>query len=257
MADGSRTCMTSLRSVPPLREVPLRRTGARSVVRGAVEQHQARANGIPELDDVEAGGRLLESIPVATAVEAEQAAEHEPERGLVRHNEDAFVRMSHNDLPDHRERTGEHRHTRLATPRRKGIGIALPVEVFLWMTLLDLMAREAFPVAVVDLAQAVAPDRREAMRARKDQRRVDGAAERAAVDRAELLGAEALGQPRGLISAFLGELDARGPREAVLRGELRRAVADEIQARAHCGVFQPPTSATRASASEGPQVPHS
>src|SRR5688500_5434961 len=84
--------LSALRSragVPPLRETPQRRADARVVVARVVESDQAHANRIAEVEDVQARGRLIEPIAIAPRVDAEQAAEEQPDRRLVRDEEDA------------------------------------------------------------------------------------------------------------------------------------------------------------------------
>src|SRR5262245_36823226 len=59
--------------VPPLRQVAGGAARLRLVVRDVVEQHQAGAHRRLEVDDVEAGGRLVEAIAVAARIESQQA----------------------------------------------------------------------------------------------------------------------------------------------------------------------------------------
>src|ERR671910_1848819 len=68
---------------PPLREMRARPTRVISVVAHVVEQHQAGADRILEVEHVQTGGRLVESIAVAARIEAQQAADHQADRGLV------------------------------------------------------------------------------------------------------------------------------------------------------------------------------
>src|SRR5262249_15453840 len=116
---------------------------------------------------------------------------------------------------------------------------------------------QPLPSPVADLAQAVAMDRCQAMRRRQDRGRLDGAAEGAAVDRGNRLGREPLRKTLHLRPAVLREIDAYITGKAVLRRQGRRPVANQKQAGRYCGVFHPPTSATRRSACGGPQVPGS
>jgi hypothetical protein len=68
------------------------------------------------------------------------------------------------------------------------------------------------------------------MGTRDDLGRLHRAPERAAVDGADGVLGQTLGQASGLEAAVLGKLDADGPGEAILGRELGGAVADEIEA---------------------------
>jgi hypothetical protein len=52
-------------------------------MRGVVEERQPRPNGILEIEDVEARRRLVEAIPIAPRIDAEEAAEDQPDGGFV------------------------------------------------------------------------------------------------------------------------------------------------------------------------------
>ena len=78
-----------------------------------------------------------------------------------------------------------------------------------------------------DLAQAVADDRRQAVRAGDEAGGVDAAAQRAAVDGGDVVVGEPLAEPLGLAAPFVGDVDVDGAGEAILGAELRRAVADQ------------------------------
>ena len=60
--------------VPPLRQADARRLRHAGVVRRVVEEHQAGLEHVAEIEDVEAGGRLIEAIAVAARIDAEEAA---------------------------------------------------------------------------------------------------------------------------------------------------------------------------------------
>ena len=109
----------------------------------------------------------------------------------------------------------------------------LPGRVLLGEALLHLEAGQALPAAVADLAQAVAVHRGEAVRLGQDGGRLHGAAQRAAIDGADAVVGEALGQPSNLHAALVGEVHPHRPREAVLRRELGGPVAHEVEARGH------------------------
>src|SRR4051794_22213185 len=66
-----------LLAIPPLGEAAGRGAGPLRVVRCVVVGHQAGPHRILEVDDVEAGGRLIEAVAIAARVHAQQAAQHE------------------------------------------------------------------------------------------------------------------------------------------------------------------------------------
>src|SRR5439155_27132010 len=64
------------RRIPPGGESRTWSPGNDGVMGYVVEEHEAAADGILEIDDVQAAGQLVEAIAVASGVEAKQAAEH-------------------------------------------------------------------------------------------------------------------------------------------------------------------------------------
>src|SRR6185436_18357100 len=92
-------------------------------------------------------------------------------------------------------------------------------------------------------------------------RGLDRAAERTAINGADLFLCESRREIPHLRASLVGQIHADRAGGAVFGRELRRAVAHQEEPRHqglhHCGVFQPPTSATRRSACAGPQVPGS
>jgi hypothetical protein len=74
-----------------------------------VEQHQTRPGRVLEVDDVEAGGRLIQPVAVAAGVEPEQAREQQAaQRRLVRDNQYVLPGVRDDDLPHHRQRARQH-----------------------------------------------------------------------------------------------------------------------------------------------------
>src|SRR5206468_8085965 len=73
--------------VPPPREAAAGPPRRARVMGDVVEQHQARAHGVLELEDVETARELVEPIAVAPRIEAEQAADQQADRRLVRDDE--------------------------------------------------------------------------------------------------------------------------------------------------------------------------
>ena len=90
------------RGVPPAREVLLWSVRVVSVVRDVVKKHQPGTHRVFEIEDVEAGGCLVEPVAVAARVEAQQAADDEPKRSLVRNYQHIFIFMVDHHLTDDR-----------------------------------------------------------------------------------------------------------------------------------------------------------
>ena len=124
--------------------------------------------------------------------------------------------MRDDDLADHRQRARQHVQARLAALGRVGERIRLPRRVLVGELRLDLVAAQAFPAAVGDLAQAVAHDRRQAVRPGDEAGGVDAAPQRAAVDGRDLVVGEPIAEPLGLAPAFVRDVDVDGAGEAIL-----------------------------------------
>ena len=69
--------------------------------------------------------------------------------------------MPRDNLADHRQRAGEHRHARLSALRRKRERIFFPIGVLVSEALLDLAARKPLPMPVRDLTEPVSLSRHE------------------------------------------------------------------------------------------------
>ena len=137
----------------------------------------------------------------------------------MRYHGDVGARMRDDDLADDRQRPRQHVQARLAALRREGERIGFPGRVFVGELRLDLVAAQALPAAVRDLAQAVAHDRRQAVRAGDEAGGVDAAAQRAAVDGRDLVVGEPIAEPLGLATAFVRDVDVDGAGEAILGAE--------------------------------------
>src|SRR5688500_13919381 len=85
------------RLVPPFREALRRFAGVLGVVGGVVEEHEAGVYGVAEVEDVEAGGGLVEAVAVAAGVEAEEAAEENADGRLVGDDQDTLAGMLRDD----------------------------------------------------------------------------------------------------------------------------------------------------------------
>ena len=72
-----------LRTIPPLRQALIWNAGSVGIMRGVVEQHEPDSHGIPEVDDIQAGWRLVQAITVAARVETEEAAQHQSQGGFM------------------------------------------------------------------------------------------------------------------------------------------------------------------------------
>src|SRR5260221_2275697 len=133
--------------------------------------------------------------------------------------------MSDHDVADHRKRAGKYCDAGLAIDRSEGERVGLPRLVFPGEALLDIATREAFPSAMADLPQAVAVDRRETVRHRKDIRGFDRAAQGTAIDGGDLLFRESRREIPHLSASFVGQIDADRAGKTVFGRELGRAVS--------------------------------
>jgi len=140
-----------------------------------------------------------------------------------------FALVMRDDLADDRQRPREHRDAGFATRRCEGERILFPRGVLVAELSLDFGTREALPAAMADLGQAIARDRREAERLADDLRRLDRPRQRTAVDGRHRVVTQALAELGRLPTALLGQVHADRPGEAVLRRQLRRAVAHQEQ----------------------------
>ena len=52
-------------------------------MRGVIEEHESRAYRVPEVDDIQTGGRLIEAVPKTAWIEGKKAAHNESQGGLV------------------------------------------------------------------------------------------------------------------------------------------------------------------------------
>src|SRR5258708_35056377 len=76
-----------LPSAPSLRQSILRHIGhVARVVRGVVEQGEPWAGDVLEVEDVERAGTLIEPVAVFARIDADQRADEEADRGLVRYH---------------------------------------------------------------------------------------------------------------------------------------------------------------------------
>ncbi len=139
--------------------------------------------------------------------------------------------MVGDDLPHDGQGPRQHADTGLSTLRRGRERIRDPLVVFLREARLDVGARQSLPVSVIDLAQAVTNHRLDLAVTGDDLRRLRGAGQRAGVDGGDLLALQAHAQLAGLPAPLVGQLDAHRPRKPILGGQLRSAVANQINAR--------------------------
>jgi hypothetical protein len=71
-------------------------------VRRVVEEHQTRADGIVKVQDVQAGRRLVQAVPVAARIESEEAAQKKSNRGLMRDDEHVEACVPYDNLSNDR-----------------------------------------------------------------------------------------------------------------------------------------------------------
>ncbi len=151
-------------------------------MRRVVEEHEAGAHRIAKVEDVQACRRLVQSVAIATRIEAKQAAEQQAQRGLVRDHEHMLTGMVRDDLANHRQRARQHGDARLAAFRRKCERIFFPRRVLVGELLFDDGSDHAFPVAMMDFAQAVTLFDRQLQRTANDASGLERARERTAVN---------------------------------------------------------------------------
>ena len=151
----------------------------------------------------------------------------------MRDDEDALVRMLLDDLQQCRQRAGGHRQSAFPVGRREGVRIVFVARVFFRKLLLDLGAGLPFPAAVCDFAQAV--DRRDlqSVRGGDERGRVHRPRHRAGERDVERIGREPFAEQPRLLASFVGQFYIDGSCETILGRQLGRAVANEVNARAH------------------------
>src|ERR1044071_1217085 len=150
------------RIVPPFREPRLRhrrnRVLLRGIMRGRIEKRQPRMGCVLEVDNIQSCRALIEIVAITTRIEPEKRAEQQPDRRLVRNNDDVLVAMFAHDIHQHRKRACRHRQATLSTLWRESVGVFLPGGRFLGKFRLDFVPRHLLPAAVRNLAQPIAPN---------------------------------------------------------------------------------------------------
>jgi hypothetical protein len=161
------------------------------------------------------------------------AADDQTDRRFVRHHGDVLAHMVQHHFTDHGQRACHDAQPRFAIKRRVDERIFLPRRVLFGELRLHFAALQRLPATVIDLAQAVAQDRREFLRTRDDRRRFDRALHRAAVNRRDVIVRQAHGQRLGLTAAFIGQIDIGRSGKAIFGAQNRCAVANQIDTRRH------------------------
>ena len=220
--------------VPPLRQMALGVPRLRRVVGRVVVKHETGPHGVLEVEDVEARGRLIEPVAVAASVDAEEARQKQPDGCLVRDHRHGLVRMTHDDRPHHRQRSGHHREPGLAALRREGERVLLPVRVLVRELGLDFLSRATLPAPVRDLAEPRIDGWLHPPRARDERRSLTRPLHGRRIDCVERELGETLAEHSRLAPAFFGEVDVGRAGESVLGREHSSAVAYEQDARCHC-----------------------
>src|SRR5215207_4726670 len=146
IADFGQTCR-----VPPAGEVLLWSVRVVSVVRDVVEEHQPGAHRVFEVQDVEAGGRLVQPVAVAARVETQQTADDEPKRSFMRNYQHIFILMVDYHLTDNRQGARQYTDARFASLGCKCKRVRFPGAILFGEAFFHFLASQALPVAVTDL----------------------------------------------------------------------------------------------------------
>ena len=226
------------RPIPPLRQALIRKTRTVRVVRRVIEEHEACAHRVPEVHNIQAGGRLVEAVAETPRIERKKAAQDEAQGGLVRNNQYLIAAVCSDDLADHGQRAGQYCKARFPSKRCERERIRLPCGVLGSEPAFDVVALQAFPVPMSDFSQPIARDGIEPAVPRDDSGRLQCPRQRTGIDGGDVLLREALAQARGLSPAFIRQFGSAGPREAVLLRGSCRSVSYEEQTgdshRVHC-----------------------
>src|SRR5713101_313794 len=110
-----------------------------------VEEGQAGARGIAEIENVQRRGTLVEAVAVGARVEAEERTDQQSDSRLVGGDRDMLARMLRDDLEKRGQGAGGDGEATLAPLRREGERVSLPALIFFRIKLLDLRASPLFP----------------------------------------------------------------------------------------------------------------
>jgi len=223
--------LVNRRVAPPLGQPRLghgrNRQALLGVMRGVVEERQPRAGDVLEVDDVERAGALVEIIAEAARIEPEQRADQQPDRRLVRDDQDLPAGMRAHDFDQRRQRARRHRQAALAAARREGVRVLVPLQRFFGELQVDFLAGQLLPMAVGDFLQSVALVDLQLVRRGDDAGRLDRAVQRRGVDHGDVFVGQAQRQAARLPPAFIRELDIGGTGKPVLRRENRCTMPDK------------------------------
>src|SRR5262249_28308813 len=132
----------------------------------------------------------VQVVAVPPQVEAEDRADQEPDRGLVRRDHDLSAEVRGDDPEQGGQGPRGDGEAGLAAGRRKRVRVPLPAGVLLAELLLDLRTALALPASVRDLAEAIDRRDRLAVRRGEDPAGLHRAGERARVERGDRLARE-------------------------------------------------------------------
>jgi len=169
-----------------------------------VIEHQAGAHGILEIQDVQAGGGLIQSVAIAARIKAKQAADQQADGGFVRDDNDILTAVLEDDLADDRQGTGNDLYAALTLLRGKSKGVFFPGSIFIRVQLLYLGTQQAFPAPMADLTQAIFVDQRQVVRLGQNIGGVNGAHHRTAVDSPHFIVCQTVSQTGHLVNAKIG-----------------------------------------------------
>ena len=202
-------------------------------MRGVVEQRQACADCILEVNDVQRGRILIQSIAIAARIESNERAEQQADSRFVGDNENVLGRVLPHDLHQHRQGASRHREPALSSHRRERVRILFPRRGFIRKSLLDFFSCHLFPAPMRNFPQPIARLHFESMRLGQDSRRLDCATQWRCVDRRNLLACQAVRKAPHLLAAFIRKLDVRRAGKAILRGEDGGPMSNEENSGVH------------------------
>lgn len=119
------------------------------VMRYIIEQHQASPHRIFEVEHIQAGGGLVQTVTVAAPVETEHAADQQAQGGFVRDDQHVFVTVLYHKIADDGQSAGNNAHAIIAALRCKGVRVFFPGNVFVWEFSLNISPAYLFPVTVI------------------------------------------------------------------------------------------------------------
>lgn len=195
--------------IPPLGELLTGSARLVHIMRNIVKQHQACPHRVFKIQDVQACRGLVQPVTVAACVKPQQAADEQSQGGFMRNHQHIFPPMLQNNLPDDRQRPGNHVNACFAAFRRKSERVFIPGSILHRELCFHIRPAQALPVSMVNLTQPISLDGCQAVRYRQNGCRLDGAYHGAAIHRRDGIIRQALRQLFCLVHALRRKLDRK------------------------------------------------